>query len=250
MERGGELMDVPGDPVGQGLGLVVIEERRQVAPRLVAARQLHDPRGEDQAEEQPAQQPEGHRRGPGHGDGGREARRREKDRQQPGLEQQVVPLEAQEVASHGDEGEVDRPQSRESRRLEPSGDHQQRAGHAGRVLSVEEGVARVEPAQGGQAPVALGAELIGDRVEEGLHRQDAAAADEAVDLGPQGDDGDQVDRSQQPEEEPAGDLVRLAWMAGHAPGILRLRARGSANTPDASPSAGGDQRATGTPSWG
>ena len=57
----GQLMHVPGERRRQRLRLVVVAQRRQVAPGGVAAQQLHDAAEEHQAEEQPAEKPDADR---------------------------------------------------------------------------------------------------------------------------------------------------------------------------------------------
>ena len=80
-------------------------ECRQVAPRRIAARQLHHTRSHGEPEEQPQHQPD------------REAwridqmaqafascDRREKDGEKPRFEQQRVPLIGQKIAAHDRQG--------------------------------------------------------------------------------------------------------------------------------------------------
>ncbi len=56
MEPVRQVLDVPADPGGQGTVLVVLVHRRQMAPFLVAAEQLHQARFEVNAEPLPLQQ--------------------------------------------------------------------------------------------------------------------------------------------------------------------------------------------------
>ncbi len=62
MEPGGSLVEVPGEGIGVGLGLVVVDEARQVAPAGVAPK-LDEAGAEHHAEDEPAQQHDHDRRG-------------------------------------------------------------------------------------------------------------------------------------------------------------------------------------------
>src|SRR5205823_15019596 len=79
-----------------------------------------------------------------------EATRGDEERAHGRLEEQVVPLEGEEVLPHGDEGEVERPEEEQAvarRHVEDRTEAQHRARDRGRA---ERAVARAEPEDGGR----------------------------------------------------------------------------------------------------
>src|SRR4051794_22214836 len=91
------LLHVPADPRRQRTILVVLVHRRQVAPLLLAAEELHQARLEVDPEPLPLQHEDGRaRRRLIETELRTDAARREKDRQQRGLEEHAVRLIAGE----------------------------------------------------------------------------------------------------------------------------------------------------------
>ena len=90
------VVRVPTERVGEGLRFVVVGERGQVAPGFVA--ELYVAGHEHEPEQQPAQQHQHHARmdlfAP---DTGQEFHGGEEDREKGSLEEQRVPLKAEEV---------------------------------------------------------------------------------------------------------------------------------------------------------
>ena len=128
-----------GEPVRDGLGLVVVLEAGEVAPAGVAA-QLDEPGADLDAEQEPAneQQDEPRRGGVGGAEEGDE---------DAGLEQQRLPPERIPDTADLDEGEVDHPQQQE-------GDHRQppRAGLRD-AEQQQDRHAHPDPRQRGHEPV-------------------------------------------------------------------------------------------------
>ncbi len=95
-------MGIPGDPGRQRLGLVVVTEGGQIAPREVAAEQFDTARSEHQPKQEPAQQPQtGLRNGRAKFAGRPQSGWREENCQQAGLQKQDVPLIAEEDPADG-----------------------------------------------------------------------------------------------------------------------------------------------------
>ena len=69
---------------------------------------------------------------------------------------------------------------------------------------MEETVARVEPAECRQPPVAFGTQLVADRFEIIGEGQNAVVSDQSVDLRPQGNEGDEINDAEKTKEQPAG----------------------------------------------
>src|SRR5437899_2746943 len=126
-----------------------------------------------------------------------EATRRDEERAHGGLEEQVVPLEGEEVLPHGDEGEVEHPQERQAvagRQVEDEAEAQDRARDPG---GAERAVARVEPEDGRRVEEsARGAQVV-------VRGKQALAAEEQRRLREKREEGDQEDGAQQAEEEVA-----------------------------------------------
>src|SRR5439155_3598401 len=97
------LVRVPANPGRERSGLVVGRHRREIAPGWVAEEPLRCARLDVQAEEQPEYQEDGDRVW-SWGVPGMEAARRYEEREEGRLEEQIVPLEGEEVLPDRDEG--------------------------------------------------------------------------------------------------------------------------------------------------
>src|ERR1051325_1282817 len=205
---------VPRRPGGKGLGPVVVVQRGQVPPGRIAAGELHDARLEGQPEEEKPEQRQAQGRNPRLlPASGPRASRREQHGDQPGLEQQHVPLEGEEVQAHADKGEVEQP-GEESAHPRPDVEHQEQRGERPRRRAkVERARPRPEPEDGREQVVPLGAGLGPDRVEEPLRGEDPLGPDQALELHPEGDEGDEVDEPQRTQADPSRE--RVGSPAGH-----------------------------------
>src|SRR5437667_1738 len=141
------LVRPPADPGGERRGLVVARHGGEVAPGRVAEQELRRARLDVDADEEPEHQEDGERMGRRRG-ARPEATRRDEKRAHGGLEEQVVPLEGEEVLPHGDEREIERPEERQAvarRQVEDEAQAQHRARDPG---GAERAVARAEPEDG------------------------------------------------------------------------------------------------------
>ena len=162
-DRGGAepvrgVVRVPAQPGREGLRLVVVAERGQAPPRLVAAQQLGDPGQESQLERQAPDQParRGARRTPGL-QRRPPAPRRVEHGQHAGLQQQQVPLEEQEVLTGDRERQVQAPQRREDRDRGDAGQRGRGQRDPEPAQPRQQRVARPDPEQGRKPRVGLGA---------------------------------------------------------------------------------------------
>ena len=109
-KRGRELMNEPGDGVGNGLGFEVISHGGKVGPGGVATEEFYDPGTEHQTCEQEPESPADETgRGIGSGGAGEKSGFFQEDEKKAGLEEEGVPLERKEVLSDVYEGEPAEP---------------------------------------------------------------------------------------------------------------------------------------------
>src|SRR5262249_13228037 len=206
------LVRVPAHPGGKRRGLVVARHRREIAPAGIAEQQLRRTRLDVQAEEQPEHQEEGQRVGRGRGPG-TEPAPGPQEREEGGLEEQVAPLEGEEVLPDRDEGEIHDPAGRQR---DAGGDVEGEPAaedRAARGGDAERAVAVIDPEERRRCEEAPHAGEIVAR------RQEALATEEERHLGEQREEGDEEDQSEQSEEEiagmrPPGRLARLVQAAG------------------------------------
>ena len=138
------LVRVPANPGRERCGLVVGRHRREIAPGGVAEEPLRCARLDVQAEEQPEHQEDGERVWRW-GVPGTEPARCHEEREEGRLEEQIVPLEGEEVLPDRDEGEIHEPARHE---CDPRGDiedepaAEHRSAHGGEA---ERAVAGVDP---------------------------------------------------------------------------------------------------------
>src|SRR5690349_6855245 len=103
----GQPLRVPCRPRRKRLGPEVIVERGQMAPRRITARELRGPRQYHESEQLPPYEPASERERRALGREARyDLRGREQEREQPGLEEERIPLEPQECLSRHREREV------------------------------------------------------------------------------------------------------------------------------------------------
>src|SRR6185437_5123405 len=76
---------------------------------------------------------------------------------------------------------------------------------------MEETVARADPAESRQPPEAFGAKLSTDRGEVITRRKNSVASNQSIDLGPQGNERDEIDDSEETKEQPAGEEALAAF---------------------------------------
>ena len=190
-----------------------------MAPRRIAAHELRDTREEHQAKQQPPQEPAHPGRGrPVPDQARREPGRRVQHRQQPGLEQQPVPLEPEECLARDAERQIADPEEQQDGNGRDAGDEQKRQRGATPGEQPQHAVARADPAEGGKQAVGRAAVLRMDPLEERSCGQDPMFAKEARDLHRQRHKGDQVDGAEQTEEEPAGEQPGGAGGVGRTGG--------------------------------
>ena len=113
VDRLRQMVEVPAQRVGHGLGLVVVVQARQIAPAGVVA-DLDQSGSELDAEQQPAQQPQ-HRRWRCC------AGWAEEDRHEAGFEQQRLPAEGVERLADVDDRQIQRPQGQPGQHGQPGG---------------------------------------------------------------------------------------------------------------------------------
>ena len=186
-----ELVHVPAHPRRQGRGLVVRRHGGEVAPRRIAQQQLREPRLDVETEEQPLHQEHAERMRRRRATQPPPAGRHE-DREEGGLEEQVVPLERQEVLPDADIRQVERP-ARDQRpaRHEPECEHD--AERAARHRPPP------QPSIGAVQP-----EHRQQRVRRHRTRRlQPALAIQQHHLPPQRPEGDHEDRSQHPKKNAA-----------------------------------------------
>ena len=138
-----QLRNVERQRRGQRLRLVVNRQGRQAFPRGIAAGQLHDPGSKYQPEQQPPDQPSGYTRWIGRfADAIPPRQRRERDREQPGFQQQRVPLIRQEIAAHERQRQVGDPQGRQDHRGSDANHLQRGQDDAGDAQRIQKAIAR------------------------------------------------------------------------------------------------------------
>src|SRR5581483_2065544 len=108
-----ELMRPPADPGRERRRLPVAHHRREAPPGGIPEEELREARFELEAEEEPEEEKDAERVRRG-GAAGPEPRRGDEEREEGGLEEEVVPLEGEEVLADGDEGQVERPERDEA----------------------------------------------------------------------------------------------------------------------------------------
>src|ERR1700736_1290523 len=74
-------------------------------------------------------------------------------------------------------------------------------------------IAWIQPTEGRKQPVGVAPELIPNRFQPGRRRQNAVSSCQSVDLGPIGNECDQIDNSDQ-SEKPASSLVKRRSTGG------------------------------------
>src|SRR5207244_2687936 len=149
----------PSEHRGQRLRPIVIIQRRQVPPAVVAAGQLHHARHQHQFKKEKLEQKE---RWSGH----RSSRvgwpqqphqlpwpkppRREKNRQEASLQQQDVPLKAEKSLSGDRERKIEDKKDNQRKRWRDSQNQKQRKNNAATAKKMEKAITRIEPAKRGQ----------------------------------------------------------------------------------------------------
>ncbi len=137
-------MERPAERIGDRLGLVVVDETREVAPARVAA-QLDESGAEHDAKDQPAEQPDhGERRWPPR-EGTSVDERAEEDREKAGLDELDLPAVAVPVLSDVDEREIEHPQDRHQDRVCEAEEQRQRERDAEPGARDQHGIGDVEP---------------------------------------------------------------------------------------------------------
>src|SRR3974390_2893990 len=119
-------MGVPANPGWQRLSFVVEIERGQVVPGLVAADEFDGTGFEHKLKQEPAQQPEHQARRRRFTRQSRtHLERRKKDRKKADLQQENVPLEAQELTTDRRERKINQPEQKQARRRSNADNHEQ-----------------------------------------------------------------------------------------------------------------------------
>ncbi len=215
----GQLVGVPGRPGGQRRRLVVEAHRTAVPPVAQGRLGLGQTRLEVELEEQQSQHPVA---------AGSGAPPRQEGGEHEALDEQVVPLERQEVASRHRVAQVE---GRREREAEPGPDAergQERQHGADRDPRVQHGIARIEQQEArevGPHPPVQGLEAL----DQGGEGQQPVAPDQHVDLDAQGDPGVQGTQPEQGVEEPGDPRPRAApEPTGDGTGV---RAGGGARAP-------------------
>lgn len=217
VEPPGELVHVPARPGRQGLRQVVVVEGAPLDPRPVAVRELHHAREKHQPEDQPAEQPDGRR--PGLVPGGAEppGPGRQHHRQQARLEQQRVPLEAEELLSHDRQRQVQCPAHSQAQARQEPGRQQDAAGHTDPADRVKHPVGCVDPEDRRDVPDDPGGDRPdgpADGVEVARSRQDAARADQPVDLHHQRAERREVDQAERAQQDRPHQAMRRSPALG------------------------------------
>ena len=206
--------------VGNRLRLVVVAERRQPPPGLVAAQQLGDPGEEGQLERQPPHQPPGSGAGLGSRSvsGSTPSCRRIQHGEEAGLEQQDIPLEREEVLARHRQREVRQPERgecRDRREARDGGDGQRDAGPA---EPQQQGVARPEPEEGRQPVVRFRPLDFVDTLQVRGGREEAVRADQAGQLRGERHEREEVDEAEETEEQCAGEREARRFGGGRRGG--------------------------------
>src|SRR5207237_1548979 len=123
--------------------------------------------------------------------------RRDEEREEGGLEQQVVPLEGEEVLADAHEREIERPQRQEAPARRDVQDEAEAQDRPSDPELDERAIARVEPEErrDGEDPVGP------DGVEVRGGRQQAVAPEEQSDLDEQREEGGEGDDAEPAEED-------------------------------------------------
>jgi len=116
-EKGGELekgmrelMNEPGEGIGNGLGFEVIGHGGKISPGGVATEKFYESRTKHEAcEKEPESPADETRRGIGTGGAGKKSGFFQEDEEKAGLEEKSVPLEREEVLADVYEGEPAEP---------------------------------------------------------------------------------------------------------------------------------------------
>ena len=197
-QRFRQLVRVPRADMRQRLGLEIVVEGGEAAPRRIAARQLGKSRQEAQPEQQPVVKQH------------HQPRRRtgQEDREEAAFQQQVVPLEVHEHLSGMVERKVEHEQQDQDEPLPaPAQQQEKRQQGSGQRCALQGNVAAVEPEQrrhlqpGGMAVAGEAA------LQKLAQRQNAAGTGQALDLRHQGGEGGEVDQRQALQEQPGGQFV-------------------------------------------
>jgi len=183
------LVRPPADPGGERRGLVVARHGGEIAPGRVAEQELRGARLDVDAEDEPEHQEDGERMRR-RGALRPEAAGRDEERAERCLEEQVVPLEGEEVLPHGDERQVERPKEREAVARCQVEDEAEAQDRTRDPRSEQRAVARVEPEDGGRV------EETARRAQEVLGGKQALAAEEQRRLREEGEEGGQEDGAQ------------------------------------------------------
>ncbi len=191
-----QLRRIPGEWRGQRLRPEMVVECGQATPRRVARHELGHARHEQVAEHEPAIQPD---------DNARPAA--QKDREKSGFEQQSIPLERHELLPGMREGQIEDEQADERRSHDDTQHDDERQRHACPRAGDECGVARVQPEQHRRDEVGAASEIAMERVEVGLEREHARAADESQNLNGERDERGEVDKAEAAQEDPAHQVV-------------------------------------------
>ena len=210
-----EPLRVPRRPRGQRLGPEVVVESGEVQPGRIAARELRNTGEEHEPEDESPDEPSHDGRGSTLAlEAGTKLDGRVQHGQEPGLEQQAVPLEPEERLADHAERQVRDPEQQEDRGLGDPCYKQQRERRAGPAQYLQHAVARSHPAERRKQPV--GPVPVGGMrpLEEFARRQDAPTSHEARDLQRKRDKGDEIHDAEQAEEQPAREDVALGAGTG------------------------------------
>ncbi len=203
----GKLLEVPADPSWERAVLVVLVHGGEIAPGGVAGEELDEAGLEVDAEPLPEQE-----EGCGAGcetacaEAGEEAARGEKEGEEAGFEEHAIGLVAGEVLGGGDDRE-EAEEAEEERGAGPQVENDEGgSGHADPAEGSERGVRSGDPEEGRGVPeTGEGAEAVGDRLQVVGCGEDACGTDKAADLEDEREEGGEVDKAEETEEEPAGE---------------------------------------------
>lgn len=160
------------------------------------AGEFDDAGREYQAKEEPAEQPENDARRFRFRSPGERMKRGEKDGEDAGFQEKGIPLKAEEILAGDGEREIESVEQNEGGELRDADDDEDRGDDSGDAEEVEECVTRVQPAESRELRESVGAEDLAGDLEEVADGEDAGGADEAVDLGVEGGECEEVDEAE------------------------------------------------------